>query len=67
MAKTDTLHIRVEPEIKKNAENTLNKLGLSTTEAINIFLKIIKSWTGLSFGRGFNSPRLCRSYLQEHR
>lgn len=49
MAKTDTLHIRVEPEIKKNAENTLNKLGLSTTEAINIFLHQVILTGGLPF------------------
>jgi DNA-damage-inducible protein J len=49
MAKTDTLHIRVEPEVKKNAENTLNKLGLSTTEAINIFLHQVILTGGLPF------------------
>ena len=49
MAKTDTLHIRVEPEVKKNAENTLNKLGLSTSEAINIFLHQVILTGGLPF------------------
>ena len=49
MAKTDTLHIRIEPEVKKNAENTLNKLGLSTTEAINIFLHQVILTGGLPF------------------
>ncbi len=49
IAKTDTLHIRVEPEVKKNAENTLNKLGLSTTEAINIFLHQVILTGGLPF------------------
>ena len=38
MAKTDILHIRVEPSVKKKAEATLNDLGLSITEAINVFL-----------------------------
>ena len=49
MAKTDTLHIRVEPEVKKNAENTLNQLGLSTSEAINIFLHQVILTGGLPF------------------
>jgi len=49
MAKTDTLHIRIEPEVKKNAENTLNKLGLSTSEAINIFLHQVILTGGLPF------------------
>ena len=38
MAKTDTLHIRVEPRVKAIAEKTLNVLGLSITDAINVFL-----------------------------
>ena len=31
MAKTDTLHIRIEPSVKARAEQTLNDLGLSIT------------------------------------
>lgn len=38
MAKTDTLHIRIEPSIKQRAEKILNDLGLSITDAINVFL-----------------------------
>ena len=38
MPKTDTLHIRVEPSVKQKAEKTLNDLGLSITEAVNVFL-----------------------------
>ena len=49
MAKSDTLHIRVESDIKVNVENTLNQLGLSTTEAINIFLRQVILNGGLPF------------------
>ncbi len=49
MAKTDTLHIRVEPEVKKKAEKTLNDLGLSITEAINVFLNIVILNDGIPF------------------
>ena len=28
MAKTDTLNIRIEPELKKEVEKTLNDLGM---------------------------------------
>ncbi len=38
MTKTDTLHIRVEPSVKTRAKETLNDLGLSITEAVNVFL-----------------------------
>ena len=39
MAKTDTLNIRIEPELKKEVETTLNDLGMNITEAVTIFLK----------------------------
>ena len=39
VTKSSTIHIRIEPEIKKHVENTLSKLGLSTSEAVNIFLR----------------------------
>lgn len=49
MAKTETLHIRIEPEIKKKAEETLRSLGITTTEAINIYLHQIILNQGLPF------------------
>lgn len=39
MAKTENLNIRIEPEIKKEAEKTLNYLGLTMAEAVKLFLK----------------------------
>ena len=39
--KTSTIHLRVEPTIKADVEKLLNRLGLSTTDAINIFLNQI--------------------------
>lgn len=41
MEKTTTLNLRINPEIKKNAEVVLSALGLSMTAAINIYLKQI--------------------------
>ena len=49
MAKTETLHIRIEPDVKSKVEETLNKLGLSTAEAVNIFLRQIMLTGGLPF------------------
>lgn len=37
MAKTSTIHMRIDPELKMNAELLLNQLGLTTSDAINIF------------------------------
>ncbi len=49
MAKTDTLHIRVEPKVKQKAEETLNELGLSITDAINVFLTQVILNEGIPF------------------
>ena len=49
MAKTDTLHIRIEPSVKARAEQTLNDLGLSITEAVNVFLNQVILHNGIPF------------------
>ena len=49
MAKTDTLHIRIEPRVKAKAEETLNELGLSIADAINVFLKQVILNEGIPF------------------
>ena len=35
------ISLRVDDEIKRNAERTLNEIGLSMSTAINIFLKTV--------------------------
>lgn len=49
MGKTDTIHMRIEPEIKAGADTILNRLGMSTAEAINIFLNQVILNGGLPF------------------
>ena len=49
MTKTDTLHIRVNPDVKQKAEETLNDLGLSITEAVNVFLNQVILNDGIPF------------------
>lgn len=49
MAKSETLHIRVESAVKAGVEATLKTLGLSTSEAINIFLHQVILAGGLPF------------------
>ena len=39
MEKTATLNLRINPDIKKSAEDVLSALGLTMTAAINIYLK----------------------------
>ncbi|MDR1906300.1 MAG: type II toxin-antitoxin system RelB/DinJ family antitoxin [Clostridiales bacterium] len=38
MNKSDTIHIRVNPETKANAERLYANFGITITDAINIFL-----------------------------
>ena len=49
MTKNETLHIRVNEDIKSRAENTLNMLGLSISEAVNMLLHQISLVGGLPF------------------
>ena len=38
MAKNDTIHVRVDENVKLNAEKTLAMLGLTISEAVNMML-----------------------------
>lgn len=49
MNKASMIHVRVSPEIKAEAEDILDNLGMTTTEAINIYLKQIILNCGLPF------------------
>lgn len=62
MAKTDTLHIRVEPSVKQKAEKTLNDLGLSITEAVNVFLNQVILNDGIPFE--IRKPKLNKETIQ---
>ena len=49
MAKTEMIRARVEPELKREAEELFSSLGLSTTEAITLFYKQVTLHQGLPF------------------
>lgn len=38
MAKTASINVRIEPEVKQQAEDLFGSFGISVTDAINIFL-----------------------------
>ncbi len=48
-AKTGYINARVEPKLKKRAEAVLDKIGLSTTDAVTMFLKQVVAQKGLPF------------------
>ena len=49
MSKSETLHIRVNGNVKQSAENTLEMLGLTISEAVNMLLCQISLVGGLPF------------------
>jgi DNA-damage-inducible protein J len=49
MAKIATVRARVEPGLKHDVEMLFKKMGLSTTEAINLFYRQVKLRNGLPF------------------
>lgn len=49
MARTAMINARTERELKKEVEGILKNLGMSTTEAINIFFRQVKLRRGLPF------------------
>ena len=49
MAKTEMIRARVEPKLKREAEELFSSLGLSTTEAITLFYKQVTLHQGLPF------------------
>ncbi len=48
-AKTDILRVRISPELKDSVKKILEKLGLSPSEAINIYFRQIEMEQGIPF------------------
>ena len=49
MTKTEMVRVRVEPELKSQAEEVFSELGLSATEAITLFYTQVTLHRGLPF------------------
>ncbi len=49
MVKTEMIRARVEPDLKHDAEAVFSTLGMSPTEAINLFYKQVTLQHGLPF------------------
>ena len=47
--KTATVRARIEPELKIEVEDVLSKLGLSMSEAIELYMRQIKLNNGIPF------------------
>jgi DNA-damage-inducible protein J len=47
--KTTMIHARIDPKLKKSTEAIFSKIGLSTTDAIRLFLTQVELHRGLPF------------------
>jgi DNA-damage-inducible protein J len=49
MSKSVSIHARIEPELKEEAEAILKELGLNATQAITLFYQQIRLSRGIPF------------------
>jgi len=49
MNKTATITVRLDPQVKKNAEVVLKTLGLTTSQAVNLFFAQVSLNKGIPF------------------
>jgi addiction module RelB/DinJ family antitoxin len=49
MAKSATISMRIDGQLKTEAETIFQQLGMTTTEAIKIFLSAVRNRKGLPF------------------
>jgi DNA-damage-inducible protein J len=49
MSKSTNLYVRVEPDVKENAENILSQLGIPMSNAVGMFLKQVILRRGIPF------------------
>ncbi len=56
--RSTTLQVRINPELKESAEAILAELGLSTSQAVSIFLKQIVLTSAIPFRVGLPEPNV---------
>ena len=57
MGKTTNLYVRIEPELKEQAELVLGQLGIPLSNAVNIFLKQVVMQRGIPFDIKFPATK----------
>jgi DNA-damage-inducible protein J len=60
---TETIQIRVNPELKENVEKIFEKLGMSTSQAIKVFLAQVAMEKAIPFPLVVNEPEI--EYITE--
>jgi DNA-damage-inducible protein J len=62
MNRTATVRARIEPDLKADVENLLSSLGVTTTEAINMFYCQIRLRQGLPFPVEVPNATTCKTF-----
>jgi DNA-damage-inducible protein J len=61
MTKTATITVRLDPQVKKNAETVLKALGLTTSQAINLFFAQVSLNKGIPFDLHIPNPETAKA------
>ena len=61
MSKTAMIRARSDPGLKMEVERILRQLGISSTEAINIFYRQVKFYKGLPFDVRIPKPETLKA------
>jgi DNA-damage-inducible protein J len=62
MSKSAMVRARIEPELKKHAEDIFRQLGLSVTQAITLFYKQVEARNGLPFNLVIPAEETARTF-----
>ena len=65
MAKTANLNIRIDPDIKENAEMLYKNFGITVSDAVNIFLRQSLMVGGLPFDMKLSFNAETEAAMQE--
>lgn len=58
MKKSEVMHIRIEPDVKKKSEAIFERLGINATQAFSIFLNKVIEENGIPFDVKINESRI---------
>ncbi|MCL5966537.1 MAG: type II toxin-antitoxin system RelB/DinJ family antitoxin [Deltaproteobacteria bacterium] len=67
MARTATIRARTEPALKADAERIFHKLGMSSSEAINLFYAQVRLRKGLPFAVEIPNEETRRTFEKSDR
>lgn len=56
MAKSSNLNIRIDPDIKEQAEHLFSQFGITITDAINMFIHQSLNYGGIPFELKIDRP-----------